>query len=163
MGVTCLLLTLGLRSCVHYVIKLTAGIGYVNGKYESLSPDAIAGGLSLNNELPFVSEWQTNASVTHTTLAFSGELVSRVDWSYRSDFNTTGNNFPTNEQSGYSLWNASISYTPDSERWQITLAAKNLGDEYYATNFGAFTEGEGYTTMFVGPPREWSAGIKYLF
>jgi iron complex outermembrane receptor protein len=143
--------------------KFTAGVGYTNGKYTELSTDALLSGLTLNLELPFVSEWQTNASLTNTRAAFSGELVTRVDWSYRSDFNTLTENVPENEQSGYSLWNASVSYMPASEKWKFTLAAKNLADEYYATNFGAYTSGEGMTTMFVGPPREISASFKYMF
>ncbi len=143
--------------------RITAGIGYVDGEYESLSAEAIASGIGIDNDFPFVSEWQTNASATYTIPAFSGELISRVDWSYRSEFNTTANNFADNEQSGYSLFNASTTYYSPSERWQVSLGIKNLGDEYYATNFAAFFEGEGYTSMFVGPPREWSASFKYLF
>jgi iron complex outermembrane receptor protein len=144
-------------------VRVSFGVGYTNAKYKKVEDGAVSMGLLESNELPQVPEWQGNGSIVHTMEAFGGEINTRLDWSYRSDYWTEAANYPDHNQSGFSLFNAAVSYMPASEKWLATLSVKNLTDEYYVQVFGTHLEGQGYTTAFLGRPQEWAASFKYFF
>jgi outer membrane receptor protein involved in Fe transport len=54
-----------------------------------------------------------------------------------------------------------VAWTSASDRWTVSLAGKNLGDEEYVAN-GLFIGGL-TTLLYPADPRTWSATLRYQF
>lgn len=93
----------------------------------------------------------------------SSEIALQVDGQYvgEQQYNTT--NSALTHGDSYKLWNAKASYVADhgDNSWEVSIFAKNFGDEEYKTyafDLGAFF---GYTLEVYGPPRWVGAQFQY--
>ena len=56
-------------------------LGYTNSGYDSLTPGAVAAGLSIDQPFVFISDWNSQISVSRTFSLFGGDITPRLDWS----------------------------------------------------------------------------------
>ena len=142
------------------------GTAYLDSEYDDLG-EGLEEGVELpiaeDALLPFTAEWQHNASVSYAFGLFSGEFVARLDWSYIDNYYAEAQNLPEQEYGDYSLWNAGLTYTPESDKWQLALGVTNLADEEYRISGTGVILGNGWTQQIVGPPRQWSLRYAYRF
>ena len=91
-----------------------------------------------------------------------GKAALNVEANYRSSslplFEATPSPSKIN---GYTLLNAQLSFTPQGERWRLTLYGKNLTDAQYWVF--AETTGLGPTIAWFGRPREFGVKAEYNF
>jgi iron complex outermembrane receptor protein len=78
---------------------------------------------------------------------------------YTSSKYTYYDNNPNNKVGSINLVNASIKWTPDSERWSASVYARNLMDKRYV-DYKLFLPGTLYF-LGVGNPRE--VGVTFTF
>ncbi len=64
-------------------------------------------------------------------LADLGELVARLDWSYRASTYNDAFNSPQLKTSSYHLLDASMRWHSPSRAWSAVLSGRNLGDKQY--------------------------------
>lgn len=146
---------------------IQAGIGYLDAEYTELDPDEnfttdlLA--LTLDSNLVNTPKWSTNLGVQYEMGLASGQLISRVNWSWVDDHTKGALNFPELEQDAFSLVDAYITYVSASGNWEASVFGKNITDEIYIV--GGFANGltQGRSTVNVGRPREWGLSLKYNF
>ena len=113
-------------------MRFDAAIGYLDATYDDyvveLPPPAqnFAG-----NNLNYAPEWTMHAGAEYTAAVGQGEVIFRVDWSYRDDTFFDRGNTEFDTQDAYSLVNARIRYS--TENWYLDIFGKNIGDEEYVT------------------------------
>jgi len=150
---------LELQAAVTPNLVFSAGVGYLDGEYTELAPGVT---FPITNVMPNIPEWTGNASGTLTLPFDSGAaLVSRLDYSYVSDFyNTADNDFLVES---YWLMNANITYISPSEKWEVGVMARNLTDEYYwdRGRSAITTDRAGYYSL--GAPRTVVFNFRYRF
>ncbi len=138
-------------------------VGYTDAGYDALDPNLFTG-LSVSDPFVFVSEWNTNLSVTKTFDTEFGQLTPRLDWSWRSEIYTNGGGLPFAPawadplvQPDYSVVNISARWQSVSSGLSLTVGVDNVGDEEfslfadYQSTFGstiqAFDRGRQYFVM----------------
>lgn len=138
-------------------------LGWLDADYDELTQRAVVSGVSLENMLPNISEWQTNVSVSHRfDLAGLGQLTPRLDWSWRSEYAVDAINTPLLVQEDLHIINASLSFKAMGDQWSVVLAGRNLTDEEYLVS-GLAQYSIGQIEGQYARPREWSLSVKYEF
>ena len=111
-------------------------------------------------------ELNMSGGVQFEARAFGGTLIPRLDWYYTSkqSFNRNASIREALDyeiEPAHSIYNAQIAYMRDDTPWTITLAVRNLTDEfYYHTRF------DGSSVAIAGvvaEPREWSVYLRRDF
>jgi len=148
-------------------LELGFSAGYTDAKYRSVLPlNPLVSAdqqVTLNSRLPNTPEWSINAYASHTLkVGDSGEIRSRVDWSYSSQVENDSVNSIFLRQPGYHLINASIGYHDVDKGWSITGFVKNLTDKRYIVS-GDSNFGIGFHEANFNPPREWGVTLRYQY
>lgn len=122
---------------------IEGSFSYLDAEY-----DDIETGLTLIEEdFDFERVPETSGSLgvsKELSLEDAGELVVRVDWSFRDDTYNDAYNTELLKTDAYDLWNASVRWTNVEGDWTVLLSGRNLGDEeylvtgVYGTAFQAF-------------------------
>ncbi len=104
--------------------RLHAAIGYIDVDVSDPDPTVAA---------PLTPEWTAAVSPEYTMpLNNGGELVFRLDWSYRDKmFGQPFNNFPTTDIDSRTLINFDIAYHAPDGNWLVALYGRNVTDEKY--------------------------------
>lgn len=148
---------------------LQGGVGYLNARYtelaqdENLVTDLIL--LTEDSDLANAPEWSTSLGVQYAfeVPRFGGQLISRLDWSYRSEVFNDALNFPELRQPGYHLLDLAMTYVSADERWEVSVFGKNVTDErYIQAGFANILLG-GWAVATLGRPAEWGASFAYHF
>ena len=114
-----------------------------------------------NNRLPFSSRWNINGLANYQTSIANGELNAQLDFEYQSAFYFDQNQNPLARQSGFTLWNANLSYSV--AHWQWILWGKNLTDaEYSIINFD-MGPSFGLLQDLKGEARRYGVEMRYQF
>lgn len=135
--------------------RLDAGAGYTDPEYKELRNDVQ--GLTVDSDFVLISEWNASASVERRiALASAGDITPRLDWSWRSKFQTNASGVPDPRlvQPDYSVLNASVSWRSASEHLAVTAGVDNATDERYRT-FGDFQPGFGFYMEAFDRGRQW--------
>lgn len=144
-------------------LLIEAGVGYLDAKYKQVDLRALNAGVTRDTHLQNAPAWTLSAGVSYKIEAKGlGNLLPRIDWSYRSRVYNDAVNTPELVQPGYHLVNASIAFNNESDRWGLTVGVKNLTKTLYlgsgyADSFGGMIEG------VYGRPREWYLSGRYKF
>ena len=111
-----------------------AGVGYLDGEYDSVRADLNGDGIvgnpaDLALQIPRLSEWTYDLGFTYdvTLGEEAGALALRADFNHRSEAPFTDNN--RGFFNAYDMINAGITYRPARGKWSLNLYGKNLGDE----------------------------------
>jgi iron complex outermembrane receptor protein len=161
----------------------TVAVGYIHAKYDTFSrfvpagaPNPVnpsqtipAGGQIVNVAGLYgfqnTPEWTGNASLTWQGEVAGGRLQITPMVSYRDDYQQFEQPLPLLDQKAFTLVDLTASWSPDSGRYKLSVAGKNLTDERYRTggyNFGVATYNNS-VIGFYGPPRTYSASLEVKF
>lgn len=101
---------------------LNANYSYIDSEYTD--------GVLKGNTLNYAPENSYAVSAKYDMAVGDGNIGWFALYSYQSDFFFD----PTNqrEEDGYGLLGAKVTYTPASERWEVSVSGDNLTDEDYA-------------------------------
>lgn len=143
---------------------LELALGTLDTKYLQLDPGVLQS-VHLNYNLPDAPPLTVNLSVQQNLPAFpSGAVISaRVDANYKGRTYKEPDNSPYLVQSPYSLLNARLTYTPPSEKWEISAFATNITNKLYLTNGEDLRSTFGFVESYYGRPREAGVSFKMHF
>ncbi len=108
-------------------------------------------------------EWNINALIRYEFPLAGGTVALQADAVYRSEHFFSLTMAETVTENGYTISNASIMYTPESERWNVMAYVHNLTDEEYLVQTFDLSGPNvfGMTEQYFGRPR-WS-GITFTY
>jgi iron complex outermembrane recepter protein len=146
-------------------LTIEGTIGFIDFEYQSLSASAIASGLTLTMDGPYMQEMQYSLSAQYEfDLGDHGTLTPRIDFSHQDPFYTTAvNRPPFNVVPERDLINARLTYRTADRDWQVALEGTNLADEVYYV--GIF-DNRGSTRTISGRPgrpQEWAITVRRNF
>jgi iron complex outermembrane receptor protein len=143
-------------------LALNAGVGYVDAKFSTLTPDALMSGFKVGDRLPQIPDWSFNAGAQYTLASSLGELSVRADVSVKGDQYLTPVD-PSSEQRPYAVYSARISFVPSAlEALELSLYGINLSDTVYYV-YRATLPPTGQQVGLAGPPRLIFATARYTF
>jgi len=145
-------------------LSINASASIVDFKFTETDPDS---GVLLTDKAPFISKYKFSIGAQYEIAAFGGMIIPRIDVDYRSEFSVgaPANARLFNVTEGRTLANARVSYKPDGDDWEFSVAATNLFDTfYYASKYDHASEAQGATAeALVGRPREVMVTVKRSF
>ena len=149
-------------------VLVDLAIGYTDAGYDTLNADLFSG-LNVSDPFVFVSEWNTNLSVTKTFATQFGEITPRLDWSWRSKFYTNAGGLPFAPawadplvQPDYSVVNVSARWQSASSGLSVTAGVDNVGDEEFSI-FGDYQSTFGSTAQAFDRGRQYFVMLGYSF
>jgi len=142
-------------------LSLNAGVGYVDARFDTLTPAAIASGFVLGSRLPQIPDWSINGGAEYRFHA-DGEWSVRGDVSYKGSQYLTAAD-PTSYQDGYALLGARISWEP---AWTHGVELAVEGTNLTGTNYAYYKSTLAPTGEYVaipGAPREIYGSVRVKF
>lgn len=143
---------------------IEGNVGYTDAKFTKVDPSVTD--ITLNSVVTFVPKWTASAAAQYTIPAagLNGEIIARVDYSFRDkvSFNPT----PTiyNTQGAISLVNARLGYKSDDGAWDIALYGRNLTNKRYKLWANdLYDSAFGLAFAWYSDPREYGVTIKRSF
>ncbi len=111
-------------------------------------------------------KWSWNALVRYEwPMSSGGSIALQGDANYRSKhvFALTAN--PNQTENGYTLANASLTYTSADQAWALSAFVKNItGSEYLVQTFDLSTDALfALTEQYYGPPSWWGISFRYTW
>ena len=157
---------------INYVaqngVLIDLAVGYTDAGYDTLNPDLFTG-LRVSDPFVFISEWNTNLSVTKTFDTQFGALTPRLDWSWRSEFYTNAGGLPFAPawadplvQPDYSVVNLSARLQPEGSGFSLTVGVDNVADEEFSI-FGDYQSTFGSTAQAFDRGRQYYVMLGYSF
>lgn len=149
-------------------LLLTSSLAALKGKYDSLSVEAVRGGISSDHKLPRLPKLQIATSLSYG-LPFSdgNKLTPRLNWSYSDKMFNDVVNSAELQRSSYSLIDLSLTYEHKTNGYSISLFWKNITDEQFVTSGFYGTPSTGapleYADGSVSRPSEWGLQIYKSF
>lgn len=141
-------------------------LGYIDADYDEFI-DVTGEDVSDERVFQNTPEWTASGTLSYnlpaTIFEADGNWSFITTLSYRDD--TSQFEVPNEflDQPSYTLWDASVLWTTDSQHWQFGIHGKNLTDEEYkvAGYFFPTLGLEGSITAFYGNPRQIWATVEY--
>ena len=149
-------------------VLIDLAVGYTDAGYDSLNPDLFSG-LRVSDPFVFISEWNTNLSVTKTFDTQVGDITPRLDWSWRSEFYTNAGGLPFAPawadplvQPDYSVVNMSARWESATSGLSVTVGVDNIADEEFSI-FGDYQSTFGSTAQAFDRGRQYYLMLGYSF
>jgi iron complex outermembrane receptor protein len=136
-------------------LTLSASLGWLDAHYTSFTANVLGTGIKDFSSLAvarapkFTSRLEANY-VIELGQGY-GTLTPDMAWSWEGQHFTDLTNNPVGFQKGYGLWNASLTYAPENERWSVSVWGKNLGD--VAHRLSAVPSSGFFTQLYFDQPR----------
>ncbi len=145
-------------------LQLTLNATYLDATYDKFENVPVPGTPASydGNYLNFAPEWKVYAGVQYAQPVAAHELVFNVDYSYQDD-SWSGPN-QTDERyhiDSYDLWNARVTFNPESRRWQLAAWLNNVTDAEYYTNRSPASV-TNIDRVVWGMPRLWGVTFSYF-
>jgi len=105
-------------------------LGYLNAEYREFI-DARGIDVADRREIQNTPEWTASGTVNYTVPVGPGALSLISTLSYRSSSQQFELRAPGLDQAGFALWDASLVWRSDDDRWSVGLHGKNLTDKRY--------------------------------
>jgi len=154
--------------------QVMASLGLLDGEFSDFPGGATRGGDASGKTIPGISDVSLSVGIQyyHPLPSIGAELLTRLDYSYRSDYYDTvdnvkthtlqnGENVPFGWVDDLSIVNARIALLSDEGTWDVALWVKNLTDESYLS---ATTQDFLRTvTQYRGMPRTFGVEVNYNF
>ena len=138
-------------------------LGYIDAKYTEFLLNGVD--VASQRDVQNTPDWTGNASLTYSLPLAGGRLGFTGSASYRGATQQFEIPIPQLDQAAYWLYDASVNWNSDDERWSIGLHGRNLSDERYITsgyNFpGAATDNS--VLAFYGNPRTVTLTATFRF
>ncbi|UVO50666.1 TonB-dependent receptor [Sphingomonas sp. SUN019] len=147
---------------------INGSVGYLDAYYTTVlapaqvAPNPFQQGVGDGSALPKAPHWKINVSPRLELPVGDGTLLLLGDWTHTTGMrNDTEGTFlllrPTTD-----IVNASVTYTPPDEHWNLTIGGTNLTDErYLVTGQAQIAGGQIYGTY--SRPAEWYARLGFKF
>ncbi len=160
---------LDFRAAVTPQFHVSGGVEYLKAFFLSYPDAPIAvplpsGGNSFisasgtGNELADAPHWTPNITGTYDAEVFQGQAEFAATYSYNSGYYAEADDEV--RQKGYSLVNATASWSPPGSRFKLSIFGKNLANQFYA----ATLTNQGFATVIApAPPRTVGASIDVKF
>ena len=136
------------------------GMGYLNAEYEDFVTST---GDFTGNDITMSPELTLNGLVQYDIpLRDNGKLTLQTDFNYQDQVWFDALNNPLLQEGDYWLWNARVSWTSPSEKWEVAAFGRNLGDEeymVYAFDLSFF----GFNEEMLGTPRSYGVEATYRY
>jgi iron complex outermembrane recepter protein len=167
----------GPRSAINF----SGTLGYIDAEYKEFIVNEVD--VSNLRAIQNTPEWTLSGTLDGAVGVGGGLLSASTTVSYRSKTNQFEVPSPFLDQPGYALWDASLVWTDESDRYSFGIHAKNITDKQYITSgyqflltapdgtplrtaAGALRPSlgrEGIVTAFYGNPRQVFAtfGVKF--
>jgi iron complex outermembrane receptor protein len=144
-------------------LRIEAGISYLNARYTQVSPGLLPAGVTLSTPFVDTPKFSGNLSGQYNiSLGASGNLIPRVDFSYRTRVALDNTNSLPIRQGAYGLLNASVGWSDNQDLWRVAVGGTNLTDRIYLVS-GAFNGAAGVADGTYGRPREWYLTVRRSF
>ena len=146
-------------------MRLDASIGYLDAKFDSITPPPSFGPVNptatatLESRLPFTPEWQVHMGFSYTFHPGASWLLTpRVDASYTAEqFFDAGNSVEIAQNEAVTLLSASLALESADEKWRFVLSGNNLTDELYpVAGTSSLTTASGYAEIIYARPRSFA-------
>ncbi|WP_281301419.1 MULTISPECIES: TonB-dependent receptor [unclassified Iodidimonas] len=156
-------------------LNATAAVGYIDAEFQEFIN---AFGQDIADQATFQNtpEWTANVRLDYSRplklFGASGTLSFLPVASYRSTTNQFEVSSNQLDQEGYVLFDMSIVWTSDDDRWQVGVHGKNLTDKEYIVSGFDFVNDEtlapelgleGTLTAFFGNPRTFTGTVRMKF
>ena len=143
-------------------------LGYIDATYKSvLAPAQVAAnpfqlGVTAGSDLPKAPHWKINISPRFETAVGSGKFVILGDWTHTTGMRNDTEGTILLLRPSTDIFNASMTYKPEDDRWSLTLGGTNLSNErYLVTGQAQIAGGQIYGTY--SRPREWYLRLGFEF
>ena len=92
-----------------------------------------------------------------------GSLTPRIDYRYQARTYFTAFNLPFEQQAGYGLLGARVTFADRDDRFTLSVYGQNLTDKQYYTFGQNALAAQGVAYNYIGRPREFgvTAGFKF--
>jgi iron complex outermembrane receptor protein len=108
--------------------ELNSAIGYIDAEFENVA----AGSSIQDGDRPALTpEWTVAIAPQYTVDVGHGEVVARVDYSYRGDIEGQPNNVASAFIESRDLFGFDLTYRNHEADWSAGVYGKNVGDERY--------------------------------
>ena len=110
-------------------------------------------------------EWNFNAMIRYAWIFDAGQVAFQADSMYRDEHVFALTALPNQTEDGYTLTNASITYTSSDRAWSVSAFVDNVTDEeYLVQTFDLSTTALfGLTEQYYGKPRWWGVSLRYTW
>ncbi|HEY0084486.1 MAG TPA: TonB-dependent receptor [Allosphingosinicella sp.] len=158
------------RAVLSDAFSITGSLGYTHAEFDSfISFDPVSLTVrELADERNFQNtpKWNGNLTANYVNdLGGSGSVAFTPSVSFRSSYTLFEIANPTLDENGYALFDASLVWTSENDRFQLGAHARNISNERYRVGGyvfpGALTGNS--LIAFYGPPRTFtvSAAVKF--
>jgi iron complex outermembrane receptor protein len=161
-------------------LTLALNVGYLDSYYKdyligctALTAGCVPGAPPVNvadqNRPINAPMWNASANAVYTWDLFSGSMLARVGYDWRSFTKVANTTASVTDQPAYGVLNAGVAYTTAGNAWRFSIDGKNLADRYYRVagyDFGGAGTGLLASVSqvgFYGPPRTVTATVAYHF
>lgn len=146
-------------------LTLSGWISYIDARYNELTANLAGAGVQDYSYLKLqrTPEFESNVSANYVmpVPALNGQFSGEVSWSRRSDYFLEALNRPLSRVDNYSIVNGNISWSPDHERYTLSLWGKNLGNRLYRSGV-SYVSGLN-TFMAFGEPRTYGLRLAFKY
>ncbi len=118
-------------------LNLSGTVGYLDAKYKEFITNVPGRGpvdVADFRRIQNTPKWTTSATLDLTVPTGNGSIYAGTTYSYRSKTHQFETPSPFLDQNGYGLWDASLVWSSDNDRYSIGLHGKNLLDKQYKTS-----------------------------
>ncbi|KQM14753.1 TonB-dependent receptor [Novosphingobium sp. Leaf2] len=160
-------LTIDAQTAAQVRAQTFAALGYPAGYYYDARIEAAvdAARENLNGKrLPKMPTTQGTFAATYTAALPSAELAMRGEVAYRGSYNyrVFANSF-LDKVPSYTIFNASITYTPEGQPWRLALRAQNISNKAGIASRFSDPYGSGTTSVEYIPPRQVMGSVSVNF
>lgn len=145
--------------------QVRGSLGYLHARYKRFDFGTGVNAVTFTgNTLPFAPEITASVGATQTfELGNSGTLEARADSYISSSYELSYDNLPHFQQGSFTKTDASLTYRPPGDRFEVGIWAKNLENKAIAASSGV-TPGRPYPgVVYVEPPRTYGGRVLIKF
>lgn len=141
-------------------LTISAGLGYLDASYTKLS-EAVS--FDIDSMLVNTPELSANFSVDwEIGEVWGGFVTFHTDWMYKDKMARDAFNTPFLITDSYTIINAFLNWTDNSEDYSLNVGVKNLEDTRYLQS-ASHVDAIGATTGSYSKPREFIATFTYRY
>ena len=144
----------------QFLVNLTAG--YVDAEYTSINTPTTEITQPIGESLPNTPEFTFHLGAEYSIPLSLGTFTLRGDYFYNDEVENDAQNSPFLYQDSYDMMNASLTYSDNSESWDLVVFGDNLTDERIITS-GDSNFGLGFHEANYNRPREYGVILRYRF
>ena len=152
-------------------LSFSWAVGLLDGEYDQFIN---AFGVDVSNDVVIQNTPDATGSLTavYSTGLAGGDLRVLNTLSYRGDSSQFEFPFPLLDQSAYTLWNASVVWSSEDDRWEFGVHGRNLTDREYKVSGYDFVNNqtlapelglEGTLVAYYGNPRTITATAAFRY